>query len=312
MKNATVIAICVLISAGAALADWDEGDPNKYVQLPDLTQMGLDVKVGETLLGPGEAIKTVLADDFPCYQRGLITDIHIWGSWLFDELPWVDDGTTGGMVPDPGAIRFKLGIWADVPEVLEPGTNEVLEHSHPDTDMAPLWTGKFGPGTLNNFSVRRYNEENIMEGWYDPYTGEHIPSFVPADTVCWQYNFLINESEAFMQEGLSADGKPTVYWLSVDVDVLGIAGQSAQFGWKTSQEHWNDDATWQENYWVIDPGMPEGGFWVPAGPWNELRYPFGHPFETESIDLAFAITPEPATMTLLAIGGLVVLRRRRK
>jgi hypothetical protein len=61
-------------------------------------------------------------------------------------------------------------------------------------------------------------------------------------------------------------------------------------------DHWNDDAVW------ADSGQ---------GPWNELRYPYGHPFEGESIDLAFAITPEPATIVLLGLGG-VFIRRRKK
>jgi hypothetical protein len=77
-----------------------------------------------------------------------------------------------------------------------------------------------------------------------------------------------------------------------------------RFGWKTSLNHWNDDAVWtigNEPY---------------NGPWEELRYPFGHEYELQSIDLAFAITteeepeeldfgdaPDPTYPTLLASGA---------
>ena len=314
MKNATIITICVLFLAGAALADWDRSQPSKYFQLPDLELTGLDVKVGETIEpGANEPITTILADDFPCYQRGLITDIHIWGSWKKDILPLVEDDIAGSttLVYDPGAIRFKLGIWSDVPAILDDLGN-VLEHSHPKD---PLWSGEFGPDpNLTPFVVIPWKED-ILEGWYNPVNGEYIPSaggaMSPGDTICWQYNFFIDEALAFEQEGPTADGKPTIYWLSVDViDIFGIE-EIAEFGWKTSLDHWNDDAAWQDQapIWVDDG--TGGGFWAPR-PWNELLYPDAHEFQGKSIDMAFAITPEPATMTLLAIGGVCVLRRRRK
>ena len=40
---------------------------------------------------------------------------------------------------------------------------------------------------------------------------------------------------------------------------------------------------------------------------NELR----DPFTGESLDLAFVITPEPATLGLLALGALLCLRQRK-
>ena len=51
----------------------------------------------------------------------------------------------------------------------------------------------------------------------------------------------------------------------------------ASLGWKSSMDHWNDDAVWtlgDEPY---------------QGLWGELRYPPGHPQHPESIDLAFVI-----------------------
>jgi len=55
----------------------------------------------------------------------------------------------------------------------------------------------------------------------------------------------------------------------------------ATFGWKTSLDHWNDDAVWIEE---LEPY---------EGDWNELIYPPDHEMHPESIDLAFAIIGNP-------------------
>ena len=80
-----------------AQADWNPGDPAKYVQLPDLSTSqpgaitGMDVNATwqntSTVVPPVPVYPfvKVLADDFPCTMTGPITDIHIWGSWLNDK-----------------------------------------------------------------------------------------------------------------------------------------------------------------------------------------------------------------------------------
>ncbi len=58
---------------------------------------------------------------------------------------------------------------------------------------------------------------------------------------------------------------------------IAAGGPMAEFGWKTSQCHWNDDAVWgqgQEPY---------------PGPWGEMHYPPQHRLFPRSLDLAFAI-----------------------
>jgi len=292
MKKVITIAICVLVLGNFALAHWDENNPEdleraKWIQLPDRTPNGLDVKAG-TVWGDPNKFK-ILADDFECVETGPITDIHIWGSWKDDVLPV--QGTGANPVPDPANIVFFLGIWDDIPDPDGPGG----EWSMPGQR---LWNGTFAPG---DFSVRP--AFTGPEGWYDPNQTHYFPN---NHFLAYQYNFLINPTEAFRQEGTTTD--PKVYWLSVDVDVLD-ENQEAEFGWKTSMDHWNDDAVWSDWTWVPDP--LGGGEWILA-PWQELRYPPGHPQEFESIDLAFVITPEPATMTLLALGGLCLIRRRRR
>jgi hypothetical protein len=64
----------------------------KWAQLPDLTPAGFDVRA----LRP-----KILANDFPCTKSGLVTNIHIWASWLNDYA-------------DPNAT-FQLGFWTDIP-----------------------------------------------------------------------------------------------------------------------------------------------------------------------------------------------------
>jgi hypothetical protein len=94
---------------------------------------------------------------------------------------------------------------------------------------------------------------------------------------------------------------PVVYWLDVSAEPLDPA---ARFGWKTSFQHWNDDAVW---------GFGPEPY---PGPWNELRYPLGHQQQGESIDLAFRLfgpqepvewdfgdAPDPTYETLFASNG---------
>lgn len=214
----------------------------------------------------------VLADDFLCTQPELITDIHIWGSWYGDDL---NTGPSGSNTYTSD-VTFTLSIHSDIPA--EPGGPE---YSMPGE---LLWEQTFGPG---QFSLNLYSTG--PQGWYNPNTGEYI---VESDYEAWQYNFYIDPLDAFQQEG--TPDTPIIYWLNVSATPTdGLAS----FGWKTSRMHWNDDAVWGDSH---------------QGPWNELRYPDGHPFQGESIDLAFVITPEPATVFLLGLSSLALLRRRRR
>lgn len=249
-----------------AFADWNPQDPYKWVQYPDLSPMGIDVNAS--------APDYVLADDFLCTQPGPLTDIHIWGSWYHDILPNQDW---------PTAVTFILSIHKDIPA-----------EDNPDGYSMPgdlLWMTTFQP---DSYAARVW-EAGLLEGWLDP---PGLYEF-PGDTVCWQYNFIIPDSEAFWQEG--TPDVPVIYWL----DVQAIPQDPvARFGWKTSLDHWNDDAVWGHG--------PEPY----AGPWYELIYPPGHEMQGQSIDLAFVITgsdpveeldfgdaPDPSYPTLLANDG---------
>ena len=118
----------------------------------------------------------------------------------------------------------------------------------------------------------------MTRGWYDPTTDP--------ETV------LPNNHDGYYQVNIVDIPNPFVqtfgeiYWLAISVET---ADAAYEFGWKTSNDHWNDDAVYYQDGWqeLIDPIV-----------------------STESLDMAFVITPEPATLCLLALGGLCVMRRR--
>ena len=188
----------------------------------------------------------VLADDFECNVTGPLTNITIWGSWYHDHYPWFED---------PNAVAFTLSIHKDIPADESP-----TGYSMPG-DV--IWYKTFGPG---DFMAMLF-ADGLAEGWYDPY----VPYYEsPGDSQCWMYSFDLEVGE-FIQEGTSDN--PVVYWLDVQAQPMD-QNPECRFGWKTSVNHWNDNAVWGIGY---EPY---------PGPWNELY----HPENGEQIDMAFAIT----------------------
>jgi hypothetical protein len=216
---------------------------SKWIQYPDLEQSGMDVHA---------SFDRVLADDFLCTEPGRLTRFRVWGSWLGDRLPF-DDET---------AVLFKLSLHADIPAEESP-----TGYSMPGE---LLWERMFGPSGPSGFTVQQWFQ--TPEGWYDSLTGLYQ---FPADWTCWLYTFRVVPSQAFHQVGTPEH--PVVYWLDVEAFPDDV---EAVFGWKTSLDHWNDDAVW---------ATPLNHMWY------ELRYPLGHPFEGQSIDMAFAVESEYGT-----------------
>jgi hypothetical protein len=269
--NAKVVAISfvvlVTVLGVPVSADWNVGDPVKmhFPQLPDVAPTGMDVK---------DAFPKILADDFLCTETGPIRDVHIWGSWLYDQLPL----DASGAQLNPTAPLFKLSIHADIPRDPAGG---------PSRPGAELWSTVFNP---NTYKARLWGTGD--EFFYDPNVGQVIGT----DTQIWQYNFLIPSALAFVQQ------KGTIYWLDVQAFLPNpTPGINQVFGWKTSLNHFNDDAVWGDTTTPL--GTTTG--------WQNLAYPTGHPFAGQSIDLAFVITPEPGSVALLSLGVLALMRRRR-
>jgi hypothetical protein len=266
MKSAfTLIAALAALTflAAPTMADWNVGDPYKmhYPQLPDL-ELGMDVLAN---------YPKILADDFLCTNSGPILDVHIWGSWLNDVFPW--DARDLSLGPSPGNTTLRLRIHDDIPK----GPNNPYSMPGP-----VVWSWAFQPG---HFTWRFNPDFPLSELFFDPNQNEIIGN----DTQVIQYNFRIPAADAFQQE----EGK--IYWLDVaafpgpaDPAVSGLA----QFGWKTSAQHFNDDAV----FWTIDVAGSE-----------TLPRELIDPRTGQSLDMAFVITPEPGTLVMLIGAGLVGL-----
>ncbi len=245
-----VLAIIALVGIAAPVrADWNPGDPAKWVQMPD-QNFGMDVRA---------TAPKILADDFLCTFSGEITDIHIWGSWLNN-------------IGVGSITNFHISFHSDIP------AGALTPWSQPG---AQLWATNFVPG---QFIERFYTNAN--EGFYDP----NVNAIIGSDTEIWQYNFFIDPANAFTQQ------IGNIYWL--DVSVMTTNGL---FGWKTSLQHFNDDAVFDDL-----PQLPPN--------WRDMHYPPGHPFQGQSIDMAFALTtiPEPSAFLLVVLGGLGVATFTRR
>lgn len=253
-KTLRMVGALTLLTV-AAQADWDVGDPHKmhYPQLPD--PAGWDVKVD----GPN-----VVADDFLCTEKGPITGIHFWGSWIDDIVGKIDlihlsihtDDRTGTF-SKPGDLLWETNI----------------DNSDP---------------SAGSFTLRPWGlpDPSLPQGFYDPYPQE--PLTAPQNHgQTWQVNLSIPEEAAFEQQ----EGE--IYWLDIHVVSDWVIGQPApQFGWKTSLDHFEDDAVFEDM----------------AGEWQELF----DPVSGVSMDMAFVVVPEPASiiMILMSGGGFIFVRRR--
>jgi hypothetical protein len=268
---AVLSAACFLCAGPAVFADWNENDEHKmhFPQLPDPD--GWDVFAGPLVQDDGVIIQKTLADDWRCSETGYVSDVHIWGSWKHDDI---------------GVIhKVHLSIHEDVPVGADPN----VEYSHPGE---LLWQGDFSSAEL---VIRDYGSGD--QGWYNPNTNE----FNRPDHQMFHQINITDIPKPFVQE----QGK--IYWLDVTVetDPVQPGTDGPQWGWKTTLEHFNDDAVWGDS-----PAFGES-----PTLWNELREPSAVGLG-ESLDLAFVITgkpvPEPASglLILMGLSGLALVTRR--
>jgi hypothetical protein len=181
--------------------DWPDHKMH-YPQLPDPN--GWDIVATKGYEShPG----IVCADDFLCTESGPITDIHFWGSWMYDvEMPIA-------------------GFWVSIHDNI-PGP----PYSMPGTE---LWST-----FITDFEVTWAGQR--FQGWYDPFFG-YVE--YPNHNMYFRYD-IDSIPEPFYQDSgtiywlnVMADiGPPGYFGLPV----------TPLWGWKTSvsPHYYEDDAVW--------------------------------------------------------------------
>jgi len=195
----------------------------------------------------------VLADDWMCSETGWVKDIHFWGSWMH--------GNTGQI------IQFVLSIHADIPDPDGPGP--LFSMPGPT-----LWEQEI---PIDRVIVQPIDPPTA-EGWYDPSTGLFI---VGDHQAYFQYNVFLPEEMWFYQE------QGTIYWLNISAIVADPS--VTQWGWKSTLNHWNDDAVWA--LW--------GGL-----VWDDMYEP---PDFLQSLDLSFVITTHEPEACCLQDGSCIMV-----
>jgi hypothetical protein len=121
------------------------------------------------------------------------------------------------------------------------------------------------------------------QGWDDPTINSNCQP--NNHIVYWQLN-IPRISDPFLQR----EGE--IYWLSLQVQPLVVTPVPTPLvGWKTTYEIFRDSAVYIG---------PAGANWQPVAVCTENL----------PTDFAFVITPEPATICLLAAGGLLLRKRK--
>jgi hypothetical protein len=271
IRTVFFVAVIFLCVAAPVKADWDPGDDYKmhYPQLPDPD--GWDVSNYNSSKEP-----LLLADDWLCTETGLVTDIHIWGSWLADINGLIDS--------------FNVSIWSN-----DPGTN----FSHPGV---LLWQHTFN---RSEFTERSWG--NGSQGWWFFYSNStyQTDGWVPNDhNYTWQYNLHIDPAIAFKQQ------EGSTYWLALST----LHSSEYYFGWKTSWNSSQDNFV-VETLYSEDPqreGIWRSEFERPTTGANEsLAFVIDGPSQAPEVPLLTPIGLVALVGLLCVIAAVTLVRKRR-
>lgn len=182
-------------------------------------------------------------------------------------------------------VVHELGTGADFPQ------DELILATDTITDLIACPEFPFDNPNIPNALVRMTNLTGIdwAEVWY---VADGIDPFFPIETALTNYDGLVNDALAFKIDFVGVN-KPLVFE-SMVADGIFQAGETWEF---IIQDY--------ENALGLAPSAL-GSVGVPS---PSLAFP---EFASSGSIIAVAV-PEPATMTLLGLGGVVaMLKRRRK
>ena len=213
------------------------------------------------------------ADDWIATTTDKITDIHFWGSWKND------------YVGETGTILIQIF------------SNDTSNPAFPRPDEC-LWSAEITEGQYTKQCV--YTGDTKDQSWYDPrYTDQWV---LNEHKKIWQYNIPdIAEAVAFEQQA----GEH--YWIQISMDF-----QGCEWGWKTTESVNNNSAVFWDSYSCWGPYPYWWRYPSIEWKWTQLMTPTGYCTPRVPVDLAFVLTPEPATLLLMGFGAAVVLRKRKR